>query len=403
MNIPGTDASQYTYDLPEERIARYPLARRDEARLLVWEQGRIHDHIFRELPALLHDDDLLVVNDTKVIRARLLFRRPTGAQIEIFCLEPLRPSSYDEVFATWGPVEWECLVGNNRRWKEEELSAHLEVAGKSVRFSARRLQRLGNTFHIRFSWDDRHLSFGEILDAAGRIPIPPYLKRESEPSDLHDYQTVYARRDGSVAAPTAGLHFTPEMLEHFHRHDRLLEVTLHVGAGTFKPIDTPDIRQHEMHTEHFSVRRPLLERLVRHKGRLIAVGTTSVRTLESLYWLAVQLHREGKDIRQEHLVRQWDPYQDEPSLSPGDAAAFLLEAMDHHHLDELHGATQLMIVPGYRFRYVQGMITNFHMPRSTLLLLIAAFTGEEWRKIYKHALGAGYRFLSYGDASLLLP
>ncbi len=402
MNIPDTDPSLYSYDLPEDRIARYPLPRRDEARLLVYRGGEISDHIFRELPALLDDDDLLVVNDTKVIRARLLFRRPTGARIEIFCLEPLEPRSYDEVFASPGPVVWECLVGNNRRWKEEELTATLQVAGRDVRFSAVRLRRRDNTFHIRFSWDAPDITFGQLLDAAGRIPIPPYLKRESEPSDQTDYQTVYARRDGSVAAPTAGLHFTDAMLRELRRQGRLREVTLHVGAGTFRPISSSTIRAHEMHTEHFSAGRRLLETLAHARHRIIAVGTTSVRTLESLYWLALRLHRE-KELPPEPLVGQWDPYTRKATLTPAEAATLLLEHLDRRDEDELHGATRLMIVPGYRFRYVRGMITNFHMPRSTLLLLIAAFTGDDWRRIYDHALHHDYRFLSYGDASLLLP
>ena len=403
MNIPEIDPERFTYPLPDERIARYPLPRRDEARLLVWRDGKISDHIFRDLPGLLQPDHLLVVNNTKVIRARLFFRKPTGARIEIFCLEPVIPASYEQVFASHGPVVWECLVGNIKKWKEGDLTTVIPVGEKEVRLTATRKERNGNSIRVRFSWDRRDISFGQVLDAAGNIPIPPYLKRESESSDLTDYQTVYASRDGSVAAPTAGLHFTPEMLEHFRAQERLLEVTLHVGAGTFKSIESPNISDHIMHTEHFSVSRSFLEQLQDQPASIVAVGTTSVRTLESLYWLAVKIrdHKHGHE-RSLH-IGQWDPYQREETLPPSEAAGILLAHMEKKNTDRIYGATQLMIIPGYRFRFVKGMITNFHMPRSTLLLLIAAFTGHVWKKIYDHALMTGYRFLSYGDAMLLLP
>ena len=401
MKIPRIDPAAYTYSLPEERIARYPLPRRDEARLLVWRQGRITDHIFRDLEELLAPGHVLVVNNTKVIRARLFFRKPTGARIEIFCLEPAEPASYEQVFAARKPVVWECLVGNSKKWKEQDLTATIPHGEEEIRLTATRIRRQGNSVWIRFSWSPASVTFGQLLDAAGNIPIPPYLRRESEASDLTDYQTVYATRDGSVAAPTAGLHFTPAMLEHFRRQQRLLEVTLHVGAGTFKPIDSEDIGDHTMHTEHFSVTRSLLQQLIRHEGEIIAVGTTTVRTLESLYWLAAAIRRKEAAATHNLLTGQWDPYQRQETLPPAAAAAVLLEFMEKNNLQELQAATQLMIVPGYRFRFVNSMITNFHMPRSTLLLLIAAFTGNDWRRIYDHALQHGYRFLSYGDAMLL--
>ncbi len=399
--IPAIDPRHYTYDLPEERIARYPLPQRDKAKLLVYGEKRITDAVFRDLERFLDPAQVLVVNNTRVIRARLFFRKPTGARIEIFCLEPVTPASYEQVFAARGAVVWECLVGNSRKWKEGDLTAAIPFGKGEVYLTASRLQRTGNTVQVRFSWDSEEISFGELLDAAGNIPIPPYLRRESEDSDLTDYQTVYAVRDGSVAAPTAGLHFTPAMLERFRRQQRLLEVTLHVGAGTFKPIDSDDLGDHTMHTEHYSVSRHLLEELIRHEGKIVAVGTTSVRTLESLYWLAAALYRETPENPQTLLTRQWDPYQREEKMSPAEAAALLLEYMEKNNLQQLHATTQLMIVPGYRFRFVNSMITNFHMPKSTLLLLIAAFTGDDWRRIYDHALQHDYRFLSYGDAMLL--
>ena len=403
MSIPEIDPDQYTYYLPDERIARYPLPRRDEAKLLVYRDGEISDHIFRDLERLLQPDHLLVVNNTKVIRARIFFRKPTGARIEIFCLEPVMPASYEQVFASAGPVVWECLVGNIKKWKEGDLTAVIPLGGEEVRLTASRTERTGNSVQVRFSWDRQDISFGQLLDAAGNIPIPPYLKRESETSDLTDYQTVYAARDGSVAAPTAGLHFTPEMLQHFRTQGRLLEVTLHVGAGTFRPIAAGNIGDHIMHTEHFSITRSLLEDLRTHAEKIIAVGTTSVRTLESLYWLATGI-RDRRYVRGNLLhVGQWDPYLREETLPPKEAAEILLSYIDREGTDTIYGATQLMIVPGYRFRFVRGMITNFHMPRSTLLLLIAAFTGNDWKNIYDHALQTDYRFLSYGDAMLLLP
>jgi S-adenosylmethionine:tRNA ribosyltransferase-isomerase len=401
MKIPDIDPRQYTYDLPEERIARYPLPRRDEAKLLVYGENGITDAVFRDLDQFLDPDQVLVVNNTRVIRARLFFRKPTGARIEIFCLEPVAPASYEQVFAARGTVVWECLVGNSKKWKEGDLTAVIPFGEGEVHLTASRLQRTGSTVHVRFSWDGEEISFGELLDAVGNIPIPPYLRRESEDSDLTDYQTVYAERDGSVAAPTAGLHFTPAMLGRFRQQQRLLEVTLHVGAGTFKPIDSDNLGDHTMHTEHYSVSRHLLEALIRHDGKIVAVGTTSVRTLESLYWLAAVLCKETPESPPQLLTRQWDPYQQEENMPPAEAAAILLDYMDRYDMQQLHAATQLMIVPGYRFRFVNSMITNFHMPKSTLLLLIAAFAGDDWRRIYDHALQHDYRFLSYGDAMLL--
>ncbi len=403
MMIPRIDPKQYTYPLPDERIARYPLPSRDMARLLLYRDGTISDHIFRDLEHLLLPEHLLVVNNTKLIRSRLFFHKPTGARIEIFCLEPVDPGSFEQVFASTAPVVWECLVGNIKKWKEGELTAAIPHDEGEVHLTASRIRRTGDTVHIRFAWDRDDISFGQLLDAAGNIPIPPYLRRESESSDLTDYQTVYAVRDGSVAAPTAGLHFSPQMLERFRARHRLLEVTLHVGAGTFKPIATSDIGDHIMHTEHFSVSRPLLKQLQTDTGSVLAVGTTTVRTLESLYWLAVAI-RDNRHVKDDPLhIGQWDPYRQEETLPPARAAEILLTYMDKKGWEYLHGTTQLMIVPGYRFRFVHGMITNFHMPGSTLLLLVAAFTGNDWKKIYEHALRSDYRFLSYGDAMLLLP
>jgi len=394
--------ADYTYDLPQERIAKYPLPERDSSKLLVWDGNSISDRIFSEFPRLADRDSLLVFNNTRVIRARLLFRKESGAAIEIFCLEPHNPADFSMNLASGGPVEWKCLVGNLRRWKSGILESRFIHDGKEHILIADRTGTEGDAFTISFRWNEGSLSFAEVLECLGHMPIPPYLNRDDEESDASAYQTTYARINGSVAAPTAGLHFTPAVLGALERAGiERAEVTLHVSAGTFRPVKSELISDHQMHSEHFFVSKQTLERL---RGRqTTAVGTTTVRTLESLYWLGLSLS-EGR--WPEHgipSVSQWEPYETEAGIDPSAAIDNLLDALKKKGLDTLEARTDIIIVPGYRFRLVNRILTNFHQPHSTLLLLVAAFTGESWRDLYSHALGSGYRFLSYGDSMLIAP
>lgn len=392
----------YTYILPEERIAKYPLPQRDSSRLLLYNQGAISETRFTNLPELLPPRALLLRNNSKVIHARLLFQRPTGAQVEVFCLEPLSPNSYELSLQAREHCTWLCMTGNARRWKVGSEALVRELSSPelgTLRLSAERLSHEA----VRFSWDNPHFSFAEILELMGILPIPPYLNRESEASDDETYQTVYAQREGSVAAPTAGLHFTPEVFATLRAKGiEVADVTLHVGAGTFRPVKAERIGEHEMHREFISVDKALIQKLAQGEPTIIAVGTTTVRTLESLYHLACTIASHD-DIAPEDLqVEQWQAYDAEiPELK--EPFAILLNYMERHKLERLQFATAILIAPGYRFRVVQGLITNFHQPHSTLLLLIAAFVGEPWRAIYDYALREGFRFLSYGDSSLLLP
>lgn len=397
--------ADYDYPLPDGRIAKYPLAERDASKLLHYQGGSISETVFRNLPTLLPQGTLMVFNNTRVIRARLHFRKATGAQIEVFCLEPHTPADYEQSFAARGSASWTCLVGNLKRWHEGTLEQTLNVGGHEVRLTAERLGLSGTGHEVRFRWDDDSLTFAELLDAAGALPIPPYLNRQTEERDLVTYQTVYSRIKGSVAAPTAGLHFTPQVLADIDAAGiGREEVTLHVGAGTFKPVKSETIGGHEMHSEQFAVRRTTVERLLAHGATCTAVGTTSVRTLESLYFLGCMV-KECPDIDPSALrVGQWQPYERDYTLSGEASLSALLRYMEAHDLDVLHAPTQIIIVPGYRFRIVSRMLTNFHQPQSTLLLLVSAFVGENrWRDIYRYALDNGFRFLSYGDSSLLEP
>lgn len=397
--------ADYDYPLPDERIAKYPLAERDASKLLHYQGGSISETVFRNLPTLLPQGTLMVFNNTRVIRARLHFRKATGAQIEVFCLEPHTPADYEQSFAARGSASWTCLVGNLKRWHEGTLEQTLNVGGHEVRLTAERLGLSGTGHEVRFRWDDDSLTFAELLDAAGALPIPPYLNRQTEACDLVTYQTVYSRIKGSVAAPTAGLHFTPQVLADIDAAGiGREEVTLHVGAGTFKPVKSETIGGHEMHSEQFAVRRTTVERLLAHGATCTAVGTTSVRTLESLYFLGCMV-KECPGIDPSALrVGQWQPYERDYTLSGEASLSALLRYMEAHDLDVLHAPTQIIIVPGYRFRIVSRMLTNFHQPQSTLLLLVSAFVGENrWRDIYRYALDNGFRFLSYGDSSLLEP
>ncbi len=399
----------FNYPLPDERIAKYPLSERDASKLLLYRDGTVREDVFRNLSHYLTEGTLMVMNNTRVIRARLHFRKATGARIEVFLLEPLSPHDYQQNFAAYGGCSWICLVGNAKRWKEGQVSLSVEVNGQEVTLTAEREEptdavalKTGEQC-VRFSWDNTALAFSEILEACGELPIPPYLNRATEESDLSTYQTVYARVKGSVAAPTAGLHFTDRVLKSLDEKGiERQEVTLHVGAGTFRPVKTDEVEQHEMHAEWISVNKSVVERLLAHGGQCVAVGTTSVRTLESLYYIGVMLLRNpDTDLERLH-VAQWMPYEEETDgISTTEALQAIVQALDKAHEDTLHATTQIMIKPGYKYHVVRTMITNFHQPQSTLLLLVSALVKGDWRTIYDYALSHDFRFLSYGDSCLL--
>jgi len=394
----------YNYPLPDERIAKHPLAQREQCKVLMFKDKSISQHIFHEVPALLPDDAMLIYNNTRVINARLRFRKATGSQIEIFCLEPVSPHDYQLIFQTTHACTWLCLVGNSKRWKSGPLTQQLDVDGETITINATRGERRGNAFEITFAWNGNDVTFASVLEALGEIPIPPYLNRETEKSDLTDYQTVYSHIDGSVAAPTAGLHFTDDVLDECDRCGiARRELTLHVGAGTFQPVKSDNIGDHDMHTEFISVPRDLLAELATTSRQVIAVGTTSVRTLESLYYVGQVLQSNPDATDDELRVTQWMPYTTPCKISVQQALQNIVDYLDRHGANDYLGSTQLMIAPGFTYRIVKGMITNFHQPQSTLLLLVAAFVGNEnWRAIYDYALDHDFRFLSYGDACLFL-
>ena len=399
--IPHIDTQLYDYELPEEKIARYPLERRDNSKLLTYKHGTIGQTTFNKLLDHLPTNATLVFNNTKVIRARLKLQKETGAQIEIFCLEPIEPIDIQQSFATTSCVKWKCIIGNSKKWKEGSLRKTLTNGTISTTLSATRISIVDNTSIVEFSWDNRVLTFADIIDLVGVTPIPPYLNRETEDIDTERYQTVYSEHKGSVAAPTAGLHFSDEIMQELRSHGhQLINVTLHVGAGTFKPVQTKEISSHIMHTEHIVVERSAIEMLRNNSAPLFAVGTTSVRTLESLYWLGVKLHI-GEDIS--NGLEQWDAYRLPTDIPVKTALDALIALLDKNKTDILNNQTQIMIVPGYKFRIVKGLITNFHQPHSTLLLLIGAFVGDKWHEIYDYALNNDFRFLSYGDSSILIP
>ncbi|MBR5003444.1 MAG: S-adenosylmethionine:tRNA ribosyltransferase-isomerase [Bacteroidaceae bacterium] len=392
----------YDYALPDERIAKFPLSQRDSSKLLVYKNGHIEQCQFSDLPALLPDDVMLVFNNTRVIQARMHFRKATGAVIEVFCLEPLVPVDYAMSLQSTHSCRWLCLIGNAKKWKEGALYLTFMYDGREVTLSATRGEQYGDGFVVEFAWDDHSITFGELLETLGELPIPPYLNRATEESDKTTYQTVYSKIEGSVAAPTAGLHFTPEVLDVVRAKGiPTHELTLHVGAGTFKPVKSDTIAQHEMHTEYISVSRALIEELCRSPRRVVAVGTTSVRTLESLYYIALSLYRNKEASAEELRVEQWAPYGDNPNLSRAEAMQLLLDYLDRIGSDRLVSATRIIIAPGYKFHIVDGIVTNFHQPRSTLLLLVSAFVAGDWGTIYDYALSHDFRFLSYGDSSLL--
>lgn len=402
MQIPGKlSIADYSYDLPHDRIARYPLKNRDESKLLIsYSDGAIGEDRFYNLDSYLEENSMLVYNNTKVVQARLKFYKETGAEIEIFCLEPLEPVSVvDQAFEQTSPVMWKCFVKNARKWKDQILKLDL---GNEV-LLAEKIKMDGDAWWIRFSWQRKNRSWAEILEEAGRVPLPPYIKREDEPDDKLRYQTVFAERDGSVAAPTAGLHFTDRIFEALDaRNIQRIYLTLHVGAGTFKPVNSERIQQHEMHQEQVLVSRDELRKLLKStKEKTIAVGTTSVRTLESLYWYANALAKNPDAL---FFIDQWQPYNYyDALLTREEALQMLIHKLNKEDRQYLQGATSLMIVPGYEYKMIGGMITNFHQPKSTLLLLVAAFLGDNWKKAYQFALDNNFRFLSYGDSCLFFP
>ena len=413
----------YDYTLSDDWIAKFPMPERDQSKLLYYCNGEVSESIFYQLPSLLPAKSLIVFNNTRVIQARLLFMKETGAKIELFCLEPEDPKDYALNFQSCGQCRWVCLVGNAKRWKSGALARTLYISNMKVTLTAERQKAHGQMHSVKFTWDELTITFAEILDAAGVLPIPPYLHRTVEKSDFQTYQTVYSKIKGSVASPTAGLHFTPEVLKELDNRGFIREeLTLHVGAGTFKPVQTALIGEHEMHSEYFSINRTTIQSLMENIGRITAVGTTSVRTLESLYYIGASL-TANSDVLYPYahsdeqstfytcsgtpldlfIVKQWAPYENNLLQITTDAALQnILNYLENNNMEKLIASTQIMIVPGYKFRLVNNLITNFHQPKSTLLLLVSAFVNGDWKKIYNYALNHHFRFLSYGDSSLLV-
>lgn len=388
--------SEFNYPLPDERIAKFPLPVRDQSKLLLYRHGEVTEDIFTSLPDYLPANSLMIFNNTKVIQARLHFHKETGALIEVFCLEPIQPNDYALNFQQTEHAAWLCMIGNLKKWKEGALKREITVKGKPLTLTAERGACHGTSHWVDFRWNNPEITFADILEVFGELPIPPYLNRETQESDKETYQTVYSKIKGSVAAPTAGLHFTPRVLDALREKGVALEeLTLHVGAGTFKPVKSEEIEGHEMHTEYISVNRSTLEKLVAHEGKAIAVGTTSVRTLESLYHIGVTLLHNPNATEEDLHVKQWQPYETalETAATPAvDALQAIIAYLDRHHMETLHSSTQIIIAPGYEYRIVKAMVTNFHQPQSTLLLLVSAFLHGDWRKIYDYALAHDFRF-----------
>ena len=393
--------SDYNYNLPDERIAKYPLERRDKSKLLFYRNGQIEENTFSSLAEYIPENSLMIFNNTKVIQARMYFQKLTGATIEIFCLEPHHPRDYALILQENCKCSWICLVGNLKKWKDGDLSKIIEIGGKKIELKAHKLQTNGDSQIIEFEWEDDSILFSDILETGGELPIPPYLNRKTEEHDKEAYQTIYSKVKGSVAAPTAGLHFTDEGFDRLAMKGiRVKEVTLHVGAGTFKPVKTGTIEKHIMHTEFISVPKATIIDLLQHTGKVIAVGTTSVRTLESLYHIGVLLE-DNWDA--ELKVTQWQPYENRAaSISSEKALENVIQYLEKNNLETLFADTQIIIAPGYDFKVVDGIVTNFHQPQSTLLLLVSAFVNGDWQRIYNYALNHKFRFLSYGDSSLLM-
>ena len=405
MHPKSISIRDFTYTLPDEKIARYPLSERDASKLLVYRNGHIEQTFYKEIDQYLPQNSLLVLNDTKVVAARILFHKPTGAEIEIFCLEP--GNGYVNLTAAMlqsGNVEWLCLIGGASKWKHGQvLKKKVEIGNEEVLLEARFLRKVNSNFAVRISWTPSRFTFSEVLQASGSIPLPPYLKRAAEESDHDRYQTVYGRSDGSVAAPTAGLHFTDFILKKLLDRLEIARVTLHVGAGTFKPVKAEILEQHEMHAEFIDVDISSIQKIKNHStGFITAVGTTSLRTIESLYWMGVKAIYDSNISPENIMVRQWDPYEiSADEITAPDALNELILWMEKSDITRLVTKTQIMIAPGYKMKLASGLVTNFHQPQSTLLLLIAAFIGEDWRNVYEYALQNQFRFLSYGDGCLL--
>lgn len=404
MHPKSVSIADFTYELPDSHIALIPLAQRDQSRLLHYQNGIISHHFFSELTDLLTDSTLLVFNNTKVVQARLHFQKTSGTQIEIMCLEPVAPHHIFELaFHVKQECTWKCMVGNAKRWKNETLTRTIQHGKQTIELTATLVERQDDHFLVKFTWTPSDILFGELLSLAGVLPLPPYLNREATETDVQRYQTVYAREDGSVAAPTAGLHFTPQVLEQLSSAGHTINyVTLHVGAGTFKPVKSSTMEDHHMHNERFQLNKSVLENLINPQfQKKVAVGTTSLRTLESLYWCGVNL-LEGKTTNLQKIrIGQWEPYESVRQFTLQESIGAIIRQMESEQIDSISGETQLLIAPGYQFRVVDGIVTNFHQPASTLLLLIAAFIGANWKQVYALALENNYRFLSYGDSSLL--
>lgn len=396
--------SEYDYPLPDDRIAKFPLQIRDQSKLLVYNKGNISDTHFTSLPDYLEKGELMIFNNTKVIQARLHFHKQTGALIEIFCLEPASPSDYALSFQQRGKCSWLCMIGNLKKWKDGQLTRQVDISGKNIEFTAKRGDIHGTSHWIDFEWNDDTITFADVLEAVGELPIPPYLNRDTEESDKETYQTVYSKIKGSVAAPTAGLHFTERVLKAIDDKgiDRE-ELTLHVGAGTFKPVKSEEIKGHEMHTEYISVSRQTIDKLIKHNAKAVAVGTTSVRTLESLYYIGLIIEKNPEANQDELHVSQWIPYEKEYDITPLRAIQNIADYMERNKMEALHTSTQIIIAPGYSYNIVKKIVTNFHQPKSTLLLLVSAFLKGDWKPIYEYALSHDFRFLSYGDSSILIP
>lgn len=396
--------SEYDYPLPDDRIAKFPLQIRDQSKLLVYNKGNISDTHFTSLPDYLEKGELMIFNNTKVIQARLHFHKQTGALIEIFCLEPASPSDYALSFQQRGKCSWLCMIGNLKKWKDGQLTRQVDISGKNIEFTAKRGDIHGTSHWIDFEWNDDTITFADVLEAVGELPIPPYLNRDTEESDKETYQTVYSKIKGSVAAPTAGLHFTERVLKAIDDKgvDRE-ELTLHVGAGTFKPVKSEEIKGHEMHTEYISVSRQTIDKLIKHNAKAVAVGTTSVRTLESLYYIGLIIEKNPEANQDELHVSQWIPYEKEYDITPLQAIQNIEDYMERNKMEALHTSTQIIIAPGYSYNIVKKIVTNFHQPKSTLLLLVSAFLKGDWKPVYEYALSHDFRFLSYGDSSILIP
>ena len=404
MNIKEISIKDYNYELPDERIAKFPKSERDHSKILIYNKGNIVEDIFYNIVNFLPENALMVFNNTKVIQARLHFQKQSGAHIEIFLLEPAEPLDYELMFQIKEQCVWVCMIGNLKKWKEDALIKEIDINGHSVTIKAERLAQVGASHKVRLSWNDTSLSFAELIDIIGELPIPPYLNRDTQESDKTTYQTVYSKIKGSVAAPTAGLHFTKDVLSEIDKKGIVREeLTLHVGAGTFKPVKSELISEHDMHTEYISVSKSTLETLRKFNASAIAVGTTSVRTLESLYYIGLKLHKNPHLTDEELAVKQWEPYEQTTNVTALEAINAIIKYLDENDLDTLHSSTQIMIAPGYEYKIVKMLVTNFHQPQSTLLLLVSAFIGDNWHKVYNYALEHDFRFLSYGDSSLLIP